>query len=225
MGNMKASFWHQIWADGHIAFHHNKAHALLVEHLAKLQLANNSRVFLPLCGKTRDIAWLLSQGYQVVGAELSELAIIELFKELGITPHIAHETQFKRYHATNIDILVGNIFNIKPADIGQVNAIYDRAALVALPADMRALYSAHLIRLSKGAAQLLITFEYCQEQLDGPPFSIAEPELREHYATDYDIKRIVNKVVKGGLKGKVSAIETLWLLQRKLLSSAGNLVR
>ncbi|MFT6899152.1 MAG: thiopurine S-methyltransferase [Paraglaciecola sp.] len=212
---MEANFWHQIWADGHIAFHDSQAHTLLVEHLEKLQLAHNSRVFLPLCGKTRDIAWLLSQGYQVVGAELSEFAIIELFKELNIKPNIVDEGEFKRYHASNVDILVGNIFDIKPVDIGQVDAIYDRAALVALPADMRTLYSAHLVALSKGAAQLLITFEYCQEQLDGPPFSITQPEIMDHYAANYDIKRIVNKDVKGGLKGKVSAIETLWLLQKK----------
>jgi thiopurine S-methyltransferase len=150
----------------------------------------------------------------VVGAELSEFAIIELFEELDITPHIVHAGEFKRYHASNIDILVGNIFAITPEDIGQVDAIYDRAALVALPADMRVLYSAHLVALSKGAAQLLITFEYCQQQLDGPPFSIAQPEILAHYAASYDIKRIVNRDVEGGLKGKVNAIETLWLLQK-----------
>lgn len=212
---MEASFWHQIWAEGDIAFHNKKAHPFLIEHLAKLQLVNNSRVFLPLCGKTRDIAWLLSQGYQVVGAELSEFAICELFEELGLQPQVIQEGAFKRYQSPDIDIWVGNIFDIKAADIGQVDAIYDRAALVALPLKMRPLYSAHLITLSQGAAQLLITFEYEQQQLDGPPFSITEPELLTHYAASYHIKRIVNKDVAGGLKGLVSAIETLWLLQKK----------
>jgi thiopurine S-methyltransferase len=211
---MKASFWHQIWAQGDIGFHNKKAHPFLVEHLATLGLTKGSRVFLPLCGKTLDIGWLLSQGYRVVGAELSEFAITELFDELGIQPQISIEGELTRYQAPDIDILVGNIFAITPKNMGQVDAIYDRAALVALPADMRAQYSALLIKLSHGAAQLLITFEYEQQLLQGPPFSITEAELLNHYASNYQIKHITYKDVKGGLKGLVTAVEVLWLLQK-----------
>ena len=80
---MEAGFWHQKWEKGDIGFHAPEVNPSLQEHFGKLQMAAGARVFLPLCGKTRDIGWLLDEGFRVSGAELSELAIKELFKKLG----------------------------------------------------------------------------------------------------------------------------------------------
>ncbi|MCP5325225.1 MAG: thiopurine S-methyltransferase [Oceanospirillaceae bacterium] len=209
---MDAEFWHQRWQKGETAFHEGQVNRLLEQHFQALNLPVGSRVFLPLCGKTRDIAWLLDKGYQVVGAELSELAVKELFAGLGLTPVVIEKENYRHYQAAQIDILVGDIFQLRQADIGRVDAIYDRAALVALPEIMRADYARQLIELGQTAPQLIITYEYAQHEMPGPPFAIPAAEVQQHYALLYGIHEQVRQVLQGGLKGKTSATEVLWLL-------------
>jgi thiopurine S-methyltransferase len=211
---MNASFWHQKWERGDIGFHKSEANPLLIEHFEKLNLAKGSRVFLPLCGKSRDCEWLLACGYRVVGAELSGLAINELFKELGLAPEIAKVGKLTRYSTKDIDMLVGDIFDVSAEYLGPINAIYDRAALVALPAFMRQQYTSHLIQITNAAPQLLISYEYNQLLMDGPPFSVNENEVKQHYGVTYHLKSVDIKNVAGGLKGKVVSVETAWLLQK-----------
>jgi len=209
---MEASFWHRKWERGDIAFHESDANPFLIKHFEKLNLAKGSRIFLPLCGKTRDIAWLLACGYRVVGAELSELAISELFKELGLKPEISKIGKLVHYGAKNIDILAGDIFDVSAEYLGPISAIYDRAALVALPASVREQYTSHLIKITDAAPQLLISYKYNQQLIDGPPFSVNEDEVKQHYGATYQLKPVESKNVPGGLKGKVASTETAWLL-------------
>ncbi len=210
---MEASFWHKRWELGEIAFHEGEANRFLVEHFEKLNLPKGSRVFLPLCGKTRDLSWLLANGYQVAGAELSEIAVNELFQELGVKPSIAKVGALSCYSAKDIDVFVGDIFDVTSEKLGPVNAIYDRAALVALPPGIRKRYTAHLVDITKQASQLLIVYEYDQRLIEGPPFSINEDEVKQHYSGIYQLQSVESKGVEGGLKGKVASKETVWLLQ------------
>lgn len=209
---MDAEFWHHKWREGEIGFHEGKPNALLQAHLQQLNIPAGGRLFLPLCGKTRDIAWLLELGYQVVGAELSELAIRELFGELGLEPDIQPGGDLTRYSAEHVDILVGDFFAINREDLGPVQAIYDRAALVALPADTRGRYTAHLMEITDNAPQLLITFDYDQSLMNGPPFSVDQAEVRRHYGAVYQLSEVARQAVPGGLKGKAAAMESAWLL-------------
>lgn len=211
---MEASFWRQKWEQGDIGFHQSQANAFLIKHFEKLNLAKGDRVFLPLCGKTPDLTWLLAGGYRVVGAELSELAINELFSDLGVEPIISRVGKLTHYCAKDIDIFVGDIFDVSAEVLGLVDAVYDRAALVALPANMRHQYTSHLMKMTHAAPQLLICYEYNQQLIDGPPFSVSEAEVKHHYASAYQAKCLESKEVAGGLKGKVASIETAWLLQK-----------
>lgn len=211
---MDANFWHQKWEKNEIAFHDSKANVLLVEYFDRLSLQKGDRIFLPLCGKTLDIHWLLSQGYRVAGAELSQIAIEQLFQELGISPKINRVGQIVHYEAEHLDIFVGDIFRITEEQLGKVNAIYDRAALVALPNELRTRYADHLIGITKKAPQLLICYEYDQSREQGPPFSIGEDLVRKYYQDAYSIKALVSKDVPGGLRGKTPAKENAWLLER-----------
>jgi thiopurine S-methyltransferase len=211
---MEASFWHQKWKHGDIGFHENATNLFLVAHFGTLNLAKGSRVFLPLCGKTRDAAWLLACGYRIAGAELSELAINQLFEELGLEPEICKVGQLLRYRAEGIDIFAGDIFAVSAECIGPISAIYDRAALVALPASVRKHYTAHLMHITGAAPQLLVTYEYNQLLMDGPPFSVSECEIKHHYGASYQVKPVESKNVSGRLKGKVASTETAWLLQK-----------
>ena len=211
---MDANFWHQKWEKNEIAFHQSEANPLLVEYFDALSLPKGSRVFIPLCGKTRDIAWLLTQGYRVAGAELSKIAIEQLFNELGIKPEIIKIDELEHYRAPNIDIFVGDIFELSPNLLGPVDAIYDRAALVALPAGMRDQYTRHLMQITDEAPQLLISYTYDQTAIDGPPFSITNEEVYRHYVGSYQIRQLASVDVEGGMKGKCPAVENVWLLKR-----------
>ena len=210
---MEASFWLQTWEENSIAFHKSEANPLLVKHFEALSLAEGSRLFLPLCGKTLDITWLLSRGYRVAGAELSEIAIAQLFARLEIDPKISTVGNVDHYRAENIDIFGGDIFDLSSEILGSVDAIYDRAALVALPREMRDRYTAHITKITHSAPQLLICFEYDQSQMSGPPFSISDEEVRQHYEDSYDLSLLSRTDVAGGLKGQYAAKENTWLLQ------------
>lgn len=209
---MEHEFWHDKWHRNEIGFHNSEAHPLLVKYLDELKLAEGGRIFLPLCGKTLDIAYLLAQGYRVAGAELSELAIQQLFEQLGVEPHIEDLGTLKCYRADGIDIFVGDIFALTSQALGPVDAIYDRAALVALPQDVRTRYASHLLSITGSARQLLIAFEYDQNLLPGPPFCVSAEEVKEHYGTAYRVEQIDKVDVPGGLKGKCPANEVVWLL-------------
>jgi thiopurine S-methyltransferase len=210
---MDSSFWHKKWETNDIAFHENKANPLLIQHFKQLAIERCSRIFLPLCGKTLDIAWLLSNDYRIVGAELSKIAIEQLFSELGLKPSITKVGKLEHYSAKNIDIFVGDIFLLTKQLLGEVDAIYDRAALVALPEKMRHQYTAHLTNITQKAPQLLICFEYDQSVMSGPPFSISNDEIHQHYSDCYQLNLLSSTYVTGGLKGLCPAKENVWLLQ------------
>jgi thiopurine S-methyltransferase len=212
---MDGSFWHRLWDRNEIAFHEREGNQLLVTYFAELSLPEGSRVFVPLCGKTLDLHWLLSNGYRVAGSELSKIAVEQLFRELGVEPNITVIDQVSRYSSNNVDIYVGDIFNLSRSALGQIDAIYDRAALVALPEPMRDRYAAHLMKITDRAPQLLITFEYDQRLLDGPPFSVSSADVGRHYHESYDLKLLASAEIKGGLKGKCAAAESAWLLRKK----------
>jgi len=210
---MDASFWKDKWERGEIAFHEREANPLLVKYFKELSLAKGSPVFVPLCGKTLDIAWLLSHGYRVAGAELSEIAVKQLFEGLGVEPKISKVGSAQRYRAQNIEIFVGDLFDVTREMLGPVDAIYDRAALVALPKDMCDRYTEHLVQISDTAPQLVIAYEYDQRVIGGPPFSVSHDEVRRHYTDSYDLTLLVSSDVPGGLKGKCPAKEHVWLLK------------
>lgn len=210
---MDHGFWHQRWEKNEIAFHEGKANQFLVEHFDALALAPGSRLFVPLCGKSLDVSWLLSKGYRVAGAELSPLAVEQLFTGLGVQPQVSRLGDVERRSAKDLDIFVGDIFALSRQMLGPVDAVYDRAALVAFPEDMRRRYAAHLMELTGRAPQLLICYEYDQRLKEGPPFSVSHEEVRRHYAAHYQLKLIANTPVPGGLKGKCPANETVWLLR------------
>jgi thiopurine S-methyltransferase len=212
---MEASFWHQRWENQEIAFHEKTANPLLTEHFQELSLTKGSRVFVPLCGKSLDIHWLLSSGYKVAGVELSKIAIDQLFNDLGLKPNIIKINTLEHYSATNIDIFVGDIFHLTTEILGKVDGVYDRAALVALPETMRSKYTKHLLEITRNAPQLLICFEYEQSLMNGPPFSINDEEVGKHYKGFYEIVKIQSKDLAGGLRGTVSAIENAWHLERR----------
>lgn len=212
---MEKAFWLEKWQKNEIGFHNPQAHPLLVKYFPRLDLPAGSRIFLPLCGKTLDIGWLMAQGLSVCGAELSEDAIVQLFEKLEIEPCVSPAGPLKRYSAEGIEIFVGDIFQLRVGDLGAVDAIYDRAALVALPDSMREQYANHLVQITAAAPQLLISFDYDQKKMPGPPFCVNVEEVDRIYSENYMLTLIDSVDVAGGLKGKCRADEQVWLLQSR----------
>ncbi len=210
---MHHDFWHQKWSKKEIGFHLPEANPLLVKYFPVLNLKPGARVFLPLCGKTLDIAWLLAGGYHVVGAELSPVAIRDLFESLHLIPTTHEFGDVTHYSAPNIDIFVGDIFHLSSAMLGRIDAVYDRAALVALPDDIRLRYASHLVALTSNAPQLLICYEYDQSLVAGPPFSISPHAVTQYYQASYALGLLLTVDVVGGMKGRSSAVEHVFLLK------------
>ncbi len=214
---MEADFWHKKWAEGDIGFHEGQPNALLVQYLPALALPQGARIFLPLCGKTRDIAWLLQAGFRVVGAELSELAVTALFTELGITPDIVSHGELQHFQARNIDIFVGDVFHLSAEALGGVDATYDRAALVAMAPGMRERYAAHVMTITAVAPQLVITFDYDQSIMNGPPFAVNANLMQTLFGEKYHVESLGSRVPEGGLKGQLAVTEIAWFLAQNSL--------
>lgn len=210
---MNPEFWHTRWERGEIGFHESEANPMMTGNITHLNLKKGHKVLVPLCGKTRDISWLLTQGYRVVGVELSEMAVIELFEELEIKPDVMRTGLLDRYSSESLDVWVGDFFNLEPIALGSVDGIYDRGAFVALPFDTRRRYAAHLAKISQQAKQLLVCYEYDQAVMDGPPFSIASREIHDCYSDCYQLTEVYRERVSGGLKGNAEVEQVVWLLK------------
>ncbi|MEM6986956.1 MAG: thiopurine S-methyltransferase, partial [Pseudomonadota bacterium] len=169
---MDHEFWLSRWRDERIGFHESTVNPLLVDYLASLELVAPSRLFVPLCGKSLDLGWLRAQGHSVVGIELAESAVRAVFEALRETPDVTDLGALKRYRGEAIELFVGDFFDLSAEQLGPIDAVYDRAALIALPMPMRAHYASRLVTLCASAPQLLITLDYDQTEIEGPPFSV-----------------------------------------------------
>lgn len=144
---MQPEFWHKKWAANQIGFHLPQVNPHLKRFWPALSLEEGTRVLVPLCGKSLDLLWLAHQGHEVLGVELSEKAIEEFFSEHGFDPAISEQGPFKVYRAGSIELWCGDFFELTAGDVADCSALYDRAALIALPAEMRERYAAHLKRI------------------------------------------------------------------------------
>ena len=184
---MEPKFWQERWARNQIGFHLPEVNPYLQRHWPQLALAAGAKVLVPLCGKSLDLMWLASQGHRVMGVELSEQAVESFFSEQNLTPRISQQGVFNVYQADLIEIWCGDFFGLDAEALDDCVALYDRAALIALPPLMRAQYAEHLNRfLRPGCQGLLITLDYDQAQKAGPPFAVTDEEVRvllaEHWA-------------------------------------------
>lgn len=185
---MNPDFWHQRWQQDRIGFHQQAVTPLLLKHWPSLELAAGSRVFVPLAGKSLDMAWLAAQGHRVLGVEFSQTAVDAFFAEHGLQPQ-RHDSRYgTHYTAGGVELICGDAFALDEAALADCTAVFDRAALIALPPSMRQRYVGELYaRLPWGCRGLLITLEYPQAEKTGPPFSVPEAEVRALYACDWQV--------------------------------------
>lgn len=189
---MRPRFWHERWQQNQIGFHQDEFNPYLQTYWPKLQLPIGSKVFVPLCGKSIDMLWLRAEGYEVLGIELSPIAVHDFFAEHQLEPTISQQGVFELWEVDGLQILLGDFFQLTAADLATCQAIYDRASLIALPPDMREQYAVHLKQIAAAKPSLLITLEYDQAVTGGPPFSVTAAEVDQYYADQYQIERLAH---------------------------------
>lgn len=185
---MNPDFWHQRWRDGRIGFHQDTVTPWLAQLWPTLALPVGSRVFVPLAGKSLDLLWLRAQGHKVLGVELSRLAVEQFFAEHGLTPTTRETRLGTHYTHDGIELICGDAFALDAEALADCDAVFDRAALIALPADLRQRYVGELYAsLPPGCRGLLVTLEYPQAEKAGPPFAVDETEVRALYEPDWTV--------------------------------------
>ncbi|NIP15129.1 MAG: thiopurine S-methyltransferase [Pseudomonadales bacterium] len=179
---MQIRFWRDRRPWRPVSTHQSAPNPLLERHWSGLRLEHGSTVFVPMCGKSDDLRWLLGQGHQGLGIELADLAIEAYFEEAGEPYEREDSDRLVRYRGPRTDILCGDFFALTAADLSAARAVLDRGALIALPPKMRARFVDHLLRVVPDRTDiLLVTLEYDQNLVAGPPFSVLPEEVVSHF--------------------------------------------
>lgn len=190
---MEPTFWHARWNAQQIGFHRDTVNPYLARWWSSLEVPASARVLVPLCGKSRDLRWLQQRGHTVVGVELSGVACRAFFSETELPHTVEDHGPYQRWvgtgEAAGIELLQGDFFAAPVELIGQVDAVYDRASLIALPPALRAKHVARLSALlPSGAPGLLVSLDYPQDEKKGPPFSVPMAEVNARLRDAFEVE-------------------------------------
>jgi thiopurine S-methyltransferase len=186
---MDTEFWLQRWQQGQTGFHQTRVMPLLQKHWAGLRVPAGARVLVPLAGKSLDVAWLAEQGHEVLAVELSPLAVQQFFEDHGLRPTVETTAEGTLYRAGRIQYLCGDAFTLQAGTLASIQGCYDRAALIALTPELRKRYVERVYqRLPEGCRTLLLTLDYPQDEMQGPPFSVPDAEVTAHYGNRWQVE-------------------------------------
>ena len=209
---MDADYWHEVWKKNEIFFHMEKMNPILLKFAPTL-VDKNTQVFVPLCGKSLDLVWLMKHTKHVYAIELSETAIKQFFLEQKIDYKVRDVHDFQIFESQNLSIYCGDLFKLNLKDI-EIHFIYYRAALVALPYHMRMDYYNKIKNEIKNSfSWLLSVFDYPENIMQGPPFSVTYDEIHANLNNHYHIKLLSDKLIPTfelpNIKEKVYHLQSL----------------
>ena len=185
------NLWESRWQEDRIGFHRKEVNPYLVRFSDQLLYQNPDRVFVPLCGKTLDLYWLTTKTKKVIGVELVSKAVQDFFDENNIDYLVQQNETLQKFSSKSIDIHLGDFFDLNPEQTSSFKAIYDRASIVAIEKPERREYIDHLISFLDPAGRiLLITLEYNQNQMEGPPYSVPAEEIESLFAPFGSLKHL-----------------------------------
>ncbi len=217
---MEPDFWHQRWRENLTGFHLPGVNPQLESFWPRLPIEAGDPVFVPLCGKSLDMLWLAGR-HPVTGVELSPIAVEAFFRENGLQYQESRQGRFEVCESERIQIFCGDFFDLEAEQLARVKAVYDRAALIALPSDMRRRYVSHLESvLPAKADMLLITLDYPQRQMDGPPFAVSAGEVEDLFASGWSISLlceddVLAREARFRERGVTRMTENVFHLQRR----------
>ncbi|QIR15701.1 thiopurine S-methyltransferase [Shewanella aestuarii] len=185
---MQPQFWHEKWQLQQIGFHQPQVNPFLIRYWHELRLAPNAEVFVPLCGKSLDMCYLAELGHHVLGCELSQTAVEQFFTENQLSYSLKPQGVHQYYSTEQVSLIQGDIFSLPTNATEHIQGFYDRAALIAFPEEMRQQYALALAKLiPSGVTGLLITLDYPQDTLSGPPFAVSPDWIEQYLAPYFDI--------------------------------------
>lgn len=191
---MEHEFWHTRWAKGEIGFHEGTVNQYLHDHWSDFAGDRTDAVLVPLCGKAHDMWWLHDRGHPVIGVELSEVACKDFFEEAEEKAKVHPGEPFTIFRHDDLEVWCGDFFQLVPEDLSHVRLVYDRAALIALPPEMRRDYVEHLTAvIPDGARILLITLDYDSAEMKGPPFNVSDRKVHNLFGEDYEINHVLTR--------------------------------
>lgn len=217
---MKARFWHDRWEADQLGFHQAEVNGLLTTRWPSLDVAPDRPVFVPLCGKSLDMRWLRERGHPVVGVEFSPIAIRDFFEEAGLDVTPEKRGAFDISRSDGYRLYCGDFFELTRKDLEGVGGVYDRAALIALPPETRIRYARHLAEiLPTSASILMITLDYDQTRMDGPPHSVPTDEVERLFGEAFEIDPLFSSGPQPPTdhfreRGLEVWTETVWRLRR-----------
>jgi len=183
--------WLDRWKKGTTGWHRSDVNPQLIENINQLSEARTQKIFVPLCGASLDMKYLIDQGFNVVGVELSPLAIDRFFNENQIEYKVSKVEEFDLYQGKNIEIYCGDFFRLKKDYFYDVSCVYDRAALIALNPDLQKKYVRHLKDILPNSSKiLLLTMFYPQNEMEAPPFSVDDVGVEDLFSDSKEIKKI-----------------------------------
>ena len=183
--------WISRWESNRIGWHTDKVNSQLIEYLNELKLSYQEAIFVPLCGKSLDMNYLIQKNFKVIGVEMSELAIQQFFEENNLSYTISKEEEFEVYEGDRIIIYCGDFFDLQSNHLDNVKAVYDRASLIALDDELRQKYVKHLNDIiNLDVRILLLTLNYPQHQRSGPPFAVSKLEVNQLFKGSFDFQEL-----------------------------------
>ena len=220
---MEHDFWHQAWSKAdQPGWQQKNVNPYLVKHWADSGALSGEAVFVPLCGRTLDMQWLRDYGHHVIGIDLSVTALQDFCKQQSIDAVCERDGELTVFRAPGWTLYAGDFFKLQAAQISRVSRVYDRAALIALPPDMRKAYASHLQEILPGGSEIFtITIAYDQKMMKGPPFSVSDNEVLDHYDGAYEVQTLASasgpdQVGNLGARGLETLTETCFLLRPKV---------
>jgi thiopurine S-methyltransferase len=217
---MDHPFWHNRWENNQIGFHLDQPNPYLIDNACLIESKDNN-VFVPLCGKSLDMVWLSQQGWNVTGVEISEIAINDFFSENNLPFKKQGRGLLPAYSSNSIKLFQGDFFNLTSQHLNKCCSFFDRAALIAMPKDMRIQYASHFASIMPARSKgLLVTVSYTPTQSEHPPFSVSQEEVLELYSRFFQVEKlsshdIMEAYPKARERGLTQIHETVYFLKRK----------
>ncbi len=194
---MELSYWQSRWRKDNIGFHMAEGYPGLKKYWDHLNIADHPVVLVPLCGKSIDMIWLEEQGATVIGVEISEKGILDFMNENDREFKTSTFEDFIIYQTGNIQLWCGDFMKLPKHKLPKINLIFDKAALVALPPKMRPPYLYKLKELAGPSTKILLHhFEYSQDQMPGPPFSVSEQEIGDALKLSFTFSKFESNTIK-----------------------------
>lgn len=213
---MDADFWTERWNQSNTPWHQSEPEALLTKYFPK---EKTKSALIPLCGKSLDVLWISKNSEKVIGVELSPIACQAFFEEQNFSYKTESYKDFKIFNSLNIELWCGDFFKLPTETYQSVDFIYDRAAIIALPPNLRQLYANKLIEIAQASTssdfQILMIGRVDEGLQDGPPFQVADAEIHKLFSEKLNLE-ILEKISRPSRADpKLQLVETVYRITRK----------